>query len=54
MNKYYYCVNTFDGDEPVQLQGDIEADTEDDAIQKLIDDNTINAKGYEFLELYVV
>lgn len=51
MDKYYYYVNTFKDGEPVQLYGDIEAESKEDAIQKLIDDGTVNSRGYEFLEL---
>ena len=51
MSKYHYCVNTFKEDEPVQLYGDVEAETEKDAIQKLIDNGTVDPRGYEFLEL---
>lgn len=54
MDKYYYCVNTFKSGEPVQLEGYIEATSEEAAIQKLIDDGVVYAYGYEFLELYVV
>ena len=52
MNTYSYCVNTFKEDEPVQLSGFIDADNEEDAIQKLIVNGTIDPKSYEFLELY--
>ena len=52
MNTYSYCVNTFKKDEPVQLSGFIDADNEEDAIQKLIANGTIDPKSYEFLELY--
>lgn len=51
MNKYYYCVNTFKDSEPVQLRGYIEARYETDAIQKLIDNGTIDPYSYEFLTL---
>lgn len=54
MNKYYYCVNTFQNNKPVQKQGYIEAESEEDAIQKLIDEGIVSPRGYEFLELYVV
>lgn len=55
MNKYEYCVNTFDKDgSPVQLLGDIEAENANEAIQKLIDNGIIDSRGYEFLELYKV
>ena len=51
MDKYYYVVNTFKDDEPVQIQGCIEASSEEEAIQKLIDNGTVCANSYEFLEL---
>ena len=51
---YYYCVNTFKNGEPVQLDGHIDAESEEDAIQKLIENGTVNSRGYEFLELEVV
>ena len=44
-------MNTFKDSEPVQLYGDIEAETEEDAIQRLIDNGTVYPRGYEFLEL---
>lgn len=55
MNKYSYCVNTFNKDDvPVQLSGIIEANNANDAIQKLIDYNIISSRSYEFLELHKV
>lgn len=52
MNKYYYCVNTFDKDmNSIQLMDCIEAESKEDAIQKLIDNDTIDSRAYEFLEL---
>ena len=51
---YYYCVNTFKNDEPVQLDGYVNAENKEKAIQKLIDNGVIDSHGYEFLELYVV
>ena len=51
MNKYHYCVNTFKNEEPVQLYGNINAESEEDAIQKLIDNGIVCPNGYEFLEL---
>lgn len=55
MNKYSYCVNTFNKDDvPVQLDGIIEAENANDAIQKLIDNNIISSNSYEFLELYKI
>lgn len=52
--KYYYCVNTFKDGEPVQLDGYTDAESEEDAIQKLIGNGTVDSHGYEFLELEVV
>lgn len=51
---YYYCVNTFKNDEPVQLDGYIDAENEEDVTQKLIENKTIDSCGYEFLELEAV
>ena len=51
MDKYYYVVNTFKDDEPIQAEGCIEASGEEDAIQKLIDDGVVDSRGYEFLAL---
>ena len=51
MNKYHYCVNTFKDGEPVQLNGDVEAESEEDAIRRLIDNGTVYSRGYEFLDL---
>lgn len=53
MNKYCYCVNTFKGKklEAVQICGDIYAESEEDAVRKLIEDGTVDSHGYEFLEL---
>ena len=52
--KYHYCVNTFMDNEPIQLEGDVYAESEADAIQKLIYHNLIDPFGYEFLELKAV
>ena len=56
MNRYYYCVNTFDreGHVPLQHEGYIEAESEKDTIQKLIERGVIYSSGYEFLDLYAV
>lgn len=51
MYEYYYYVNTFKNHEPVQLEGWVEASSEEEAIQKLIKDGTVDSHGYEFLEL---
>lgn len=53
MNKYCYCVNTFKGEEleVVQICGDIYAESEKDAVRKLIKGGTVDSHGYEFLEL---
>lgn len=53
MTKYYYCVNTFDKNGmAIQLDGYIEAESDRDAIQKLISQGLVDADAYEFLELY--
>lgn len=54
MNKYYYFANTWKDDEPIQVEGVVEASSEEGAIQKLIDDGVVDCSGYEFLDLYVV
>ena len=54
MKRYYYCVNTFKDNKPVQLNGYVESDSEENAIKKLIDDGIVYSRGYEFLDLYVV
>ena len=53
MKRYCYCVNTFEGEElkAVQICGDICAESEEDAVRKLIKDGTVDSHGYEFLEL---
>lgn len=54
--KYSYCVNTFTNDEkfnPIQLTGIIDAISEINAIEKLKQNNTINSRAYEFLELAI-
>ena len=51
MGKYYYCVNTFKNDEPVQLEGYVDAETELDAVRKLIKYGDVDPYGYEFLRL---
>lgn len=51
-SKYYYCVNTVNkNDNPVQLEGYVEAENEEEAIQNLIDKGVICPRSYEFLEL---
>lgn len=53
--KWHYCVNTVSkNDNPVQLEGDIEAESEYGAIQKLIDTGVVCPRSYEFLELVEV
>ena len=54
MSKYYYCVNTFRNEKPVQFEGYVMADSERDAIQELINKGVVDPCSYEFLELYVV
>jgi len=55
MKKYKYFVNTFlnedNGLNPVQLRGEIESDSKENAIIKLIENGVVCAKGYEFLDL---
>lgn len=51
LNKYYYCVNTFNNDEPVQLEGYVEAASEEAAIRELVTTGVVDSQGYEFLEL---
>lgn len=57
MNEKTYCyvVNTFtiQDFEPVQLSGEVVACSEVDAINKLIADGIVYAKGYEFLMLKI-
>ena len=54
MYKYYYFANTWKDDEPIQVEGYVEASSEDAAIYKLIDDGIVDSRGYEFLDLYIV
>ena len=51
MSKYYYCVNTFKSDTPVQIEGFVKADSEEAAISKLIQEGVIDLRSYEFLDL---
>lgn len=52
MYKYHYSVNTFtESENPVCVEGYIEAESEEEAIKKLIDGEIVYTKGYEFLEL---
>lgn len=51
MHGYYYCVNTFKNGEPVQLEGYVDAETELDAVRKLIKYGDVDPRGYEFLTL---
>lgn len=55
VNEYSYCVNTFDKEYyPVQISGHIYAESEEDAIQRLIKDGIVYGGAYEFLELRIV
>lgn len=55
VNKYQYCVNTFNKDgEPVQLSGYSYGESEEDAIRELIRAGVVDSRSYEFLELSVV
>lgn len=50
--KWHYCVNTVSkNDKPVQREGDIYAESEEDAIKTLISAGIVNSRSYEFLEL---
>ena len=53
--RYNYTVNTFirynNHLEPVQLEGEIIAKSEEDVIQQLIDSGTVYSRAYEFLDL---
>lgn len=52
LKKWHYCVNTVSkNDNPIQLEGEVEADSEGCAIKKLIDTGVVNPRSYEFLEL---
>lgn len=54
MKTYCYIVNTFNQEfEPIQLNGEIIANNIEDAISRLIENEIIYPKGYEFLELKV-
>lgn len=54
MDKYYYFANIWKDDEPIQVEGYIESSSEEAAIQQLINDGVVDARGYEFLDLYVI
>lgn len=55
INKYKYCVNTFNKDGcSVQYSGYVYGESEEDAIQGLIREGVVYERGYEFLELRVV
>ena len=55
INKYHYVVNTFDENGySIQTSGDVFGESEEDAIQELINIGAINELGYEFLELSIV
>lgn len=51
MKTFYYTVNTFNNGVPIQPRWAIDAENEQDAIQKLIENKIIDRNGYEFLEL---
>lgn len=48
---YFYTINTFDKDEPIQLNGCLEAESENEAIIMIKKLYTGMGIGYEFLEL---
>lgn len=48
INKYYYCVNTFKNCNPIQLSDYVEANNEEEAIDKIVQ---LCEMGYEILEL---
>ena len=54
MYKYYYFANAWKDNEPIQVEGYVEASSEEEAIHNLIEDGVIDSHGYEFLDLYVV
>ena len=51
--EYYFFANTWKDGEPIQVEGYVEAWSEEDAIQKLIESGAVSTDGYEFLDLYV-
>lgn len=51
MKTFYYTVNTFYNGEPVQPHWIIDAENEQEVIQRLIDKKIIDRNGYEFLDL---
>lgn len=52
--RYCYVVNTFQDNKPVQVDGEIDAESEWDVVNRLVVDGVISAYSYEFLELEVV
>lgn len=50
-HNFRYTVNTFQNDEPVQVSGEIEAYSEWDVINRLIENGIVASNSYEFLEL---
>lgn len=54
VNKYYYCVNTFKDEKPIQRCGYVYAEDEERAILALIQDNIMCSRRYEFLDLCMV
>lgn len=49
---YYYCVNTYYNEEPIQIYGYIMAKDEEDAVRKILMREAIeDGCNYEFLEL---
>ena len=52
MDKYYYCANTFQSNEPIQVEGYVDAENEQDVIQFLIRNGVLDPRSFEFLELH--
>jgi len=53
---WYYYVDTFRNDEtfePIFAEGEISAESAQEAVNKLVENGVIHPNGYEFLELYV-
>lgn len=51
LHTFYYFVNTFQNSEPVQVEGEIQAYSDWDAVNRLIRQGVVDTNGYEFLEL---
>ena len=53
MNNYYYCVETYDGDDLVLREGYIKAESKEQAKLYLVEDGVVYYR-YKFLDLHVV